>query len=71
MTLPVKRLISWKHYAERGADRSCGFFDVDAIVEDGAVVDVVKPIDQIGDGGFSCPVAPTKATFSVQAWRRG
>lgn len=29
------------------------FFDVDAIVEDGAVVDVVKPIDQIGDGGFS------------------
>lgn len=29
------------------------FFDVDAIVEDGAVVDVVKPIDEVGDGGFS------------------
>lgn len=39
------------------------FFDVDAIVEDGAVVDVVKPIDQIGDGGFACPGGADESDF--------
>lgn len=39
------------------------FFDVDAIVEDGAVVDVVKPIDEIGDGGFACPGGANESDF--------
>lgn len=39
------------------------FFDVDAIVEDGAVVDVVKPVDQVGDGCFACPSGADESDF--------
>ena len=36
---------------------------VDAVIGDQAGVDLVKTVDQVGDGGLAAPVEPTKAIF--------
>ena len=54
MTVPVNRLVSCKHDAQRAAQ--VGLFDlvdVDAVVADFTVGNVIEAVDEVGDRGLA------------------
>ena len=53
-----------EHNSQRPAEiRLFDFVDVDAVVPDFAVGNVVKAVNQVGDGGFSCAGGADKGNF--------